>query len=117
MTNNTFNPGSLIITDRVSNINRLIRRDNRYNNEDMVDCHVLSITQLAQELVCAYSALYEPGVDYRFISPAMSGMVMQVILKNTEMKYIPESSKCNKTAAELLRVFDQIRLNYATPEF
>ena len=117
MTNNLFTPGSLIITDRVSNINRLIRRDNRYNNEDMVDCHVLSITQLAQELVCAYSALYEPGVSYRFISPAMSAMVMQVILNNTVTKYIPESSKCNKTAAEILRIFDQIRLNYSTPEF
>lgn len=117
MTKKLFAPGSVIITDRVSNINRLIRRGNRYKNEDMADCHVLSITQLAQELVCAFSALYEPGVDYRFISPAMSSMVMQVILKNTKTKYIPESSKCNKTAAELLRVFNQIRLNHATDKF
>jgi ATP-dependent helicase/DNAse subunit B len=117
MTDNLFSPGRLLITDRVSNINRLIRRGNRYNNEDMVDCHVLSITQVAQELVYAYSALYEPGVNYRFISPAMSAMIMQVILGNTETEYIPKSSKCNKTAAEILRIFDQIRLNYATPEF
>lgn len=117
MINNLFSPGSVVITDRVSNVNRLIRRINRYKSEVMVDCRVLSLTQLAQEFVCAYSALYEDGICYRFVSPAMGTMLMQVILKNNRTGYIPDASKCNKTAAEILRAFDQIRLNNPTDNF
>lgn len=110
-------PGKVIITDKVANINRLIKRCNRYEGIDIVDCRVMSFSQVVRGFVTAYAAIYEPDKRYRFISPAMSTLIMQIILKNQKFISVPEESKCTGTSGEILRSLNIIRLNAPTQAF
>lgn len=110
-------PGKVVITDRVANVNRIMRRWNRYDGMDFVDCQVMSVPQIAKEIVTAFAAVYEPDKRYRIITPAMSTMIMQVILKKQKLLSVPDKSKCTKTAEEILRSLNRIRLNDPTEEF
>ncbi len=110
-------PGKVIITDRVSNINKVIKRWNIYERMDMVDCHVMSLPQIAKELVMAYVAVYEPTMRYSIISPAMSTMIMHIIVKKHDLISVPNESKCIGTSEEILRSLNRIRLNNPTDEF
>ncbi len=110
-------PGKVLLTNRVGDINRLIRRWNLKDGMDTVDCRVLSLSSAARELVLAYAGLFEPERRYRVITPGMSTMILQTIIAGENLKSISEESKCAKTASEVLRALNQIRLNTATDAF
>ncbi len=109
--------GCVIITDSPANINRLMRRWNRYDKADFCNCSVMSLSMIAGELVNAYSAVHEPEHIYDQITSPMRNMIMYSILADMDIEAIPEESKSIKTASEILRCLDMIRSNDPTDEY
>ncbi|MCR5025464.1 MAG: PD-(D/E)XK nuclease family protein [Lachnospiraceae bacterium] len=110
-------PQKIILTDRVGNINKKFRIQNFSYNRDILNMEARSLKEMAFELITAYSAFFEDGKAYSFITPAMQEMILTVILKKGEYGFLPVESKGLRTAEEILSVMKQIRMNRTTQEF
>ncbi len=110
-------PGKLIITDREVNVNRKLRRWNRYDGMTFVNCRVYSTARLVREFVTAYAAYNEPDVSYRFIPGGQSDLTMHMVVRDESLQSVPAESKSLETSKQIMRVLDQVRLNRATAAF
>lgn len=108
---------SLIITDSVSVVNKLLRTKAKIENSCIANCKVQSLSQVVADIVNAYSALFENGRQYKLISFNEQTMLLSDELYENNYAFLPERAKGLKTAEEIIRVSNQIRLNDATQEY
>ena len=107
----------MVITDCESDISHYLRYQNLSKGDSYADYLIITPIRMAEELVQAYEALYEPQQAFRSISKDMAVMLLHGIVHRTKFRSIPESSKGRNTSAEILRVLDEIRMNHPTGAF
>lgn len=105
----------VIITDRVKNGNKLLRRLNREHGVDVKGVKCISLLQIATEFLCAYYAIYEPETTAADLLPQEAGgYVMDEILREKngdKLLFVPEECFCVKTAEAILQSINQVRMN------
>ena len=107
----------IIITDTVSNVNKLVRDISKKTGKSISQYYPLPISRIANELIGAYNAITNPDRTYGMAEQGMLDMIMAMMLKNGEYTFLPTESKGMPISKEILRVINQIRMNKVTPEF
>lgn len=107
----------LILTDRVKNGNRLLRKYNREKGKDIVGAKCLTLQQIASELLCAYLAVCGEEKNIEVVETSMCAYVMNELLHNHLFSFIPQESVCVQTAESVLQSINQIRMNRPTEAY
>ncbi|MCR5740539.1 MAG: PD-(D/E)XK nuclease family protein [Lachnospiraceae bacterium] len=111
------NNGSVIITEKKADVNTIIRGLNRFENRKIADLRVRTVNEAAYELVCAYDALNGKTGKCVYADSNLSvAMIYKMICENRP-SFLAESSVCIKTAAEIIRVMNMIRMNYTADAY
>ncbi|MBR1852381.1 MAG: hypothetical protein IJ794_04265, partial [Lachnospiraceae bacterium] len=105
----------LLIIDSVANGNSMLRGLNRgiedSENIDIVNGKTLNLDRIAEELVMAYAAFYEPEKHYQVIDFQVGTASIYRLIKAGNLSFVPCESWNLDTAGEILRVLDQLRMN------
>jgi hypothetical protein len=111
--------GAVIITEKKADVNTVIRSMNRYGGAGIVGLRVLTVSDAAYELVCAYAALTGESTGKKIVYAGrdLCTSIMYKLLCEEKPDFLPLTSVCLETAAEILRVMDMIRCNDATDEY
>ena len=115
------NNGAVILTEKVADVNTVIRGMNRFEEKRFAGIRVKSLNDAAFELICAKAA--EDGQTGRYVYADASlqrAFLYRIICEenySNKPSFVPESSVCIETAAEILRVMNLIRENRVTDSF
>lgn len=107
----------IIITDTVSNVNKLVRDINKKTGKSISRYYPLPLSRIANELVGAYNAIVNPDKVRGMAEQGMLEMIMAMMLKQGEYTFLPAESKGMPISKEILRVINQIRMNETTSDF
>ena len=107
----------VIVTDRISNGNRLIRRYNMEQGKDASQTSCMTITQIAKELVYAWTAFHEPEKNIEILKPESSVYLLEELLRNGHYQFVAKECFCTKTTETILRSLNQIRMNRQTEAY
>ncbi len=108
----------MIVTDRVRNGNRLLRKLNIEQKKDCVFTSCITISGIAEELLNAWSACAgEEGIT--LLEPEACVYLLDELLEKTREEYtfVPEKCHCVKTTETILKSLNQIRMNEAKNDF
>ena len=104
------NDKKIIITDRVANANRLFRKYNKETGMARCNVEVFTLYDIAKELLEAYCGFKVKKMST--IIDAKSGVyVIDKLLRNNRLSFIPTESLCVKTSKEVFSSINQIRTN------
>lgn len=107
----------IIITDRISNVNKVMRQEVINGSPAIYNCTAMTIGMIAKELLDSYQSIYEPDNSYRVIDLNEQKIIMSVLLGRKEYGFLPDEVKGSKVSAEILKCINQIRMNEATEAF
>lgn len=107
----------IIITDTVSNVNKLVRDTNKKTGNSISQYYPLPISRIANELIGAYNAIANPSKVRGIAEQGMLDMIMAMMLKQGEYTFLPTESKGMPISKEILSIINQIRMNNVTPEY
>lgn len=102
----------MIVTDRVRNGNRLLRKRNIEQKKDCVFTSCITISGIAEEFLNAWSAcIGEEGVT--LLEPEACVYLLDELLEKAREEYtfVPEECHCVKTTETILKSLNQIRMN------
>lgn len=108
---NSDNTSKVVLTNKISNVNRLCRVSNRIQAKDMQNVKALTLCQIALELLCAHKAFSDEDIAIRMIDTKESVFIMEELLDNNELSFIPRECMCAKASKEVLHIINQIRYN------
>ena len=111
-------PGKkIIITDRLSNVQKLLRKANREAGVDKLNISHKTLLQIAEELLIAKWA-FEGMEDVPQTISAEAGVyIIDEILRTKKYKFVPKECYCIRTSEELFRNIQQIRMNETTEAY
>ena len=107
----------LILTDRVKNGNRLLRKYNREKRKDIAGAKCLTLQQIASEFLCAYTSVNGEDKNYEYVDTSVCTYVMNELLRKYSFSFIPQESLCVRTAESVLQSINQIRMNCPTQSY
>ena len=107
----------VIVTDRVSNGNRLIRRYNIERGRDVFQTSCMTVTQIAKELVYAWTAFQEPEKQVTILNTESCVYLLDEILRTGYYQFVAEECFCTRTTETILRSLNQIRMNESKQEY
>ena len=108
---------SVIITERKADVNTLIRTLNRYEDMKIADVGVKTVNEAAMELICAWEASAGRCGKYIYAGKDYASALLYKLIREEKPDFLPETSVCIRTAAEILRVMNIIRLNKHSADF
>lgn len=104
----------VIITDRLSNAQRLLRKSNREAGIDGCEVSRKTLLQIAEELLFAKWAFDGVVSVPQILSAQASVYIIDEILRTKQYGFVPKECYCIRTSEELLRNIQQIRMNETT---
>lgn len=119
----------IVVTDRIMNGNRLIRKCNRELGMDTSRVTCMTLQQIATELLIAWTAMKgdqdnqglpgHPGEleEITVLEPEAAAFVMDEILRNGSYDFLPAESRCLRTSQVILESVNQIRMNTPTEKY
>ncbi len=108
-------PGrKIIVTDRIKNGNRLIRKYNREKNADVLGASCMTLQQIAQELLFALRAFSGEEGAAEIAEPDTGVYILEELLREKKYSFIPEESLCIRTSEVVMQSLNQIRMNDVT---
>lgn len=108
---NSENTPKVVLTNKISNVNRLCRISNRVQAKDIKNVKALTLCQIALELLCAYKAFSNENIAIKMMDSKESVLLIEELLENNELAFIPRECLCTKAAKETLHIINQIRYN------
>lgn len=108
---NRENGPKIAITNKISNVNRLCRINNRIGAKDMKNVKALTLCQIALELLCVHKAVSGEDIAIKVIDSKESVLLIEELLENNELSFVPKECLCTRAAKEALNILNQIRYN------
>lgn len=107
----------LILTDRIMNGNRLLRKYNKEKGKDIVGAKCLTLQQIAEEFLCAYTTVSSEEKSIEVAGADSCAYVMNELIRTHSFSFIPQESICVQTAESILQSINQIRMNRPTEAY
>ena len=119
----------VVITDKVSNVNRLLRVYERDSKKAVSHVYAKGLIEIAREFIIAYNAwniastqkseIYQAPViiDSKVQACLIYSIIREHRYSNGNNTFPPEKSVSMDTAMELCRIIDQIRSNSTTDAY
>ena len=101
----------IIITDRVRNGNRLIRKYNIEQKKDSVFTTCMTLSQIAEELLQAWNAYQQSEEPVTVLDSKGCVYLLDEIIKKNQYHFVPKESFCINTTETILKSMNQIRMN------
>ena len=111
-------PGrKIVITDRVKNATRLIRKYNVEKQGDMCRVSCMTPEQIAQELLFAARAFAGEDEEIELLNEAAGVYILDEILCKKQYGLVPKECYCIRTSEVILQSLNQIRMNDVTAAY
>ncbi len=111
----------IIITDKISLANSMLRKINISERIDIFDAEPKTIRDICMEIITAYDILKRDiAADFsprKLLSPQAEIYVMEDVLRNGQFKTISVDSISIPTASDVLDCVSELRLNGTTQEW
>ena len=107
----------MIITDRLSSAQKLLRKANRESGIDKMEVSHKTLLQIAEELLLAKWAFEDVESVPQIISAEAGVYIIDAILRTKKYGFVPMECYCLRTSEELLRNIMQIRMNETTEAY
>ena len=104
----------MIITNRNTNGERLLRKYNRELGKDIRQVKCVSLQEIAKELLCAVAAYENLQEEINLLPPEACVYKMDELLNCHEFSFVPKESLCVRTAETVLKSLNQSRMNEPT---
>ena len=109
------NNKKIIITNSVANANKLCRKYNKESGEIVKNVNPFTLCMIATEFLQAYCAINEEYVMGTMIDSESATYILDKILRNNKLSFVPQESLCIKTTEEIFSSINQIRANKLKP--
>lgn len=110
----TVNGKKMIITNRNTNGECLLRKYNRELGKDIRQVKCVSLQEIAKELLCAVAAYKNLQEEINLLPPEACVYKMDELLNCHEFSFVPKESLCVRTAETVLKSLNQSRMNEPT---
>lgn len=101
----------VIITNQVAEVNKYLRHIVKGENKGFYNFDVVTLSQIAKEVLLAYLSLYDYTHMSSIIEPGMQAVRMMRVLRNGNFTFISKKTADIHTSVEILRILNEIRMN------
>lgn len=111
-------PGKkIIVTDRVANGMRLLRKCNREQGIDNKESSCKTLQQIAEELFLAHEAFLGRWEVPEMIGAETGSYILDDIIRRKEYSFVPKECYCIQTSEVIMQSINQIRMNETTQAY